>query len=332
MYHFNHKTKGVYLFSIKYGFLSSIFVIVAALLAGCASGPKSYGIKGEGDSVLNRDVNGKSLSVVVRIYQLRDPREFSKLTFDTLADGRPESELLGPALLDKTDAVIVPGGGYTSTEKLHEETRYVGIVGFFRRPDTYYWRQLVEADAIRGQGLNFRVQDCYIVLNGAKPFPLPGQPANARPECGTANQTQARPAARPAAQSAQPQPVYPAARQQPQPYPQGQQAYPQPGYPSAQQGYPQPAPATPSSQRGWLPQGMPDVNISTNTPVAPANVRIGSGGVSSVTVGDQAPAAAGYPAQPAPYYGQPYPGQPAYGQPYPPQPYPSQNSSGAPRY
>ena len=189
----------------KLAFRLLLLLFIAALLSACASGPKSYTIRGEGDPVLNRDINGKSLSVVVRIYQLKDAREFSKLTFDILASGRPESELLGPALLDKTDVVVVPGGEYVSSEKLLDETRFVGIVAFFRKPDAYYWRQLVDAESInkqsgvidRASALTFKVQDCYISLSGTKPVPLPGQPLNARPDCGTPYMHTAQPNARP---------------------------------------------------------------------------------------------------------------------------------------
>jgi type VI secretion system protein VasD len=331
----------------------SISIALSMLAGGCSSGPKAYAIKGDGDPVLNLDVGGKSLSVVVRIYQLRDAKEFSKLTFDSLADGRPENELLGPALLDKADVVIVPGGTYTSTEKLHEETRFVGIVAFFRRPDQFYWRQLVEADVVRSQGLTFRVQDCYVMVNGIKPFPIPGQPANARPECGAAYVAPVRQSARPATAGAQPQQyqqpqryAQPQRPPQPQQYPQQQypqQQYPQQQYPQQQypqQQYPQQqyqqqqyppqqsqqgaAPANSGQKSGWLPQGMPDMSVNANTPIAPANVRIGRGGVSSVTVGEQAPA---YPPPAQPYYGQPYPAQP-----YQPQPYPAQTPYDAQRY
>jgi len=194
-----------------------------ALVSACASVPKSFTIRGEGDPVLNRDINGKSLSVVVRIYQLKDAREFSKLTFDMLASGRPESELLGPALLDKTDVVVVPGGEYVSSEKLLDETRFVGIVAFFRTPDAYYWRQLVDAESInkqsgvvnRASALTFKVQDCYISLSGTKPVPLPGQPQNARPDCGAPYTQAARPNVRPPVpgtqQTLQPNKMAPAA-------------------------------------------------------------------------------------------------------------------------
>lgn len=305
-----HRTYGVYALGINHAIMLQMCAAILALASGCSSGPRTYGIKGDGDPVLNRDINGKSLSVVVRLYQLRDSQEFSKLTFDSLADGRPEAELLGPALIDKTDVVIVPGGTYANTEKLHEDAKFLGIVAFFRRPDQFYWRQLVAADAVRSQGLNFRVQDCFVVLNGVKPIPIPGQPANARPECATANATPVRQSARPAAVAGQVQ------RQQPQRYQQPQQ------YPQAQQYQQGAAPANAGQKSSWLPQGIPDVTVNANTPVAPANVRIGRGGVNSVTVGEQPPA---YPAQPAP-------AQPYYGQPYPAQQYPTQPTYDAPRY
>ncbi len=271
MYDLMHKARYKYSKIIKQKLLMVISVSFSLLLCACSSAPKAYSIRGDGDQTLNRDVNGKSLSVVVRIYQLKDAREFSKLTFDTLADGRPDSELLGAALLDKTDAVVVPGGSYTSSEKLLEETRYVGVVALFRRPDQHYWRQLVDAEAVRSQGLAFKVQDCYIVLSGAKPVPLPGQPPNARPECGTANVAGARPAVRPAGT--------------------GNQQVVQQATPPAERG----------QKRSWLPQSMPAVNVNTSTPIAPASVRAGSGGVSAINIGAPAPAPA-----PAPnYYGAP---------------------------
>ena len=213
-YYFSHILKDLYPMQIK-PLLSLVAVLsFTALISACSPGPKSFAIRGEGDQILNRDINGKSLSVVVHIYQLKDAREFSKLTFDTLASGRSESELLGPALLDKVDVVVVPGGEYVSSEKLLDETRFVGIVAFFRNPDPYYWRQLVDAESIYKQGsmingahgLTFRVQDCYVVISGVKPIPLPGQPANASHECAATYAPGNRQINRPANTGVQQQP------------------------------------------------------------------------------------------------------------------------------
>ena len=175
---------------IKNPAFPAVAALLVALLWGCSSAPPvpkvyDYSIRGHGDQILNRDTNGNSLSVVVRIYQLKDAQEFSKLTFDAVASGRPESDFLGPALLAKTDAVIIPGGSYENSEKLLDDTRYVGIVAFFRKPDAYYWRQLADAEVVRTQGLAFTVQDCFVMLHGDKFVPLPGQPASQQPDCGT---------------------------------------------------------------------------------------------------------------------------------------------------
>lgn len=301
MYYFMHSASCKQPCIIKRVLLTTIAMSLAALLGACSVGPKAYSIRGDGDKILNRDINGKSLSVVVSIYQLKDAREFSKLTFDTLADGRPEAELLGPALLDKSDVVVVPGGSYVSSEKLLDETRFVGVVAFFRRPDQHYWRQLVDANAIRGPGLTFKVQDCYVTLSGVQAVPLPGQPPNARPECGTANAADARQGVRPASTGYQP-------------------AAQQTTTPATTQAATHATTATErGQQRSWLPQSMPDVTVNTRTPIAPIGVRTGSGGVSAISIGETAPAPApvpapGYYAPPPGYYGaQPgYYGAPRY--------------------
>lgn len=246
-----------------------IILLSLALLCACSSPPKQYSIKGEGDQVLNRDTNGKSLSVVVRIYQLKDANEFSKLTFDTLAAGYPESDLLGPSLLSKSDVILVPGGSYTSSEKLLDDTRFIGIVGMFRNPDPHHWRQLVDVTEIgthRNAGFSFRAQDCYLVVNGSKPLLLPGQPPAARSDCGTGNLSSLAPA-RPPLQAR----TYPAER----------------STPPAANGQPQ--------SSGKIPRAVPDVSINVPSSVAPANVRVGGPGGSTITIGESAqPVPPGY--------------------------------------
>lgn len=145
------------------------------VLGGCASGPKSYEIKAVAAPVVNRDVAGRPLSVVVHIYQLKEAGEFSKLTFDMLASGRPLSELLGKDLLEVNEVMLVPDSTETRADKIHQDARHVGIVAFFRQPDQHYWRVLVDAEQVRSNGIHFRVQDCFLSLVSPKPTLIPGQ-------------------------------------------------------------------------------------------------------------------------------------------------------------
>lgn len=159
------------------------WLALGLLLGGCASGPVAYDIRGDADPVVNRDVTGKPLSVVVRLYQLSEPEEFNKLTFDTLSSGRPEADLLGEQLIAKNEVVLVPGQTQVATDQMDPKARYLGVVGFFRTPDTHYWRYLIKADQIRDKGLTFKAQDCYLTLLNQKPQPIPGQPLDAKPVC-----------------------------------------------------------------------------------------------------------------------------------------------------
>ncbi|WP_084186933.1 type VI secretion system lipoprotein TssJ [Andreprevotia chitinilytica] len=167
--------------------LTQYLALVATTLAflnGCATVPKDYPINGEAAPTINRDTNGKSLSIVVRLYQLKEKNEFNRLTFDTAASGKPDQELFGQEFVSRTEVVLVPGGKQTITDKLQPETRFVGVVGFFRKPDGQAWRFLVDADAVRSKGLNFRVQDCYLQITTPDPVAIPGQAPNWKPDCG----------------------------------------------------------------------------------------------------------------------------------------------------
>lgn len=158
-------------------------LISLSALLGCASGPKTFEIKASADPVINRDANGRALSVVVHVYQLKEAGEFSKLTFDMLASGRTLSDMLSKDLLEMSEVMLVPGGTYTGSDKVHQDARHIGVVAFFRQPDQHYWRMLVDADQVRDRGLDFRVQDCFLSLNAPGPTLIPGQPASPPTSC-----------------------------------------------------------------------------------------------------------------------------------------------------
>ncbi|MDN0083410.1 type VI secretion system lipoprotein TssJ [Crenobacter sp. SG2305] len=157
-------------------------LICMAFFVGCA-GPKDVSVVGEAAPGINRNAQGQPLSVLLRIYQLKSSQAFSHMTFDSLASGKPESELLGNTLISMKEMLLLPGGKVTLPDTLQEETQYVGVVGLFRRPDAHHWRFLVSADDVRSKGLTFRVQDCYLQPIKPKQQPIPGQPSVVKAQC-----------------------------------------------------------------------------------------------------------------------------------------------------
>lgn len=173
----------------------------ALLVAGCASQPLAYPIRAAGDKVINRDEGGNALSVVVRLYQLKDRKAFSKLTLEELSSGKSDEELLGSDLVNRSEVVVMPGQRATHAAQLLPDARFVGVVAMFRQPDLDHWRYLVPADRIRSNssglttalgnlfsesdkatsGLLFTVRDCSIVILAPEPELLPGQ----RPQPGS---------------------------------------------------------------------------------------------------------------------------------------------------
>jgi len=110
--------------------------------------PAKFEVSVEASPTINRDPNGDPLSVVIRLYQLKDKGEFSKLTFDVASSGRTDQELMGADFLGKEEFVMVPGAKYAKLDEVTPGTKFVGIVAFFRKPDPNYWRYLVSVDQL----------------------------------------------------------------------------------------------------------------------------------------------------------------------------------------
>jgi len=161
------------------------FTSCLALLGGCASTPepKPYQIQANADPIINRDISGNPLSVVVRLYQLKQEKEFDQLTFDLATSNRTDAELFGESLLQRSELLLVPGTTHISTETILPDTKYLGVVAYFRKPDTHYWRYLIDAQQVREKGLNFQALDCYLRLKDLKAAAIPGQPLDAKPTC-----------------------------------------------------------------------------------------------------------------------------------------------------
>lgn len=162
-------------------------ILLSMLLNACGSkGPVDVKIQGEAASVVNPDNSGKSLSLVLHLYQLKTADEFTRLTYDTIASGRPANELLGNTLITQSEFIILPGQQSNLPFTLQPETQYVAVVGFFRKPDPQYWRTLIKAEDIRDSKLlSIKAEDCYLFTVKPKSQLIPGQPASFHANCGT---------------------------------------------------------------------------------------------------------------------------------------------------
>lgn len=85
-----------------------------------------------GRASINSDVQGQSLSTVVRFYQLKDAKTFEQLSYAQLQSD--DLNLLKADLLATKDVVLRPDARASLADPMNPDAQFVGVVAFFRDP------------------------------------------------------------------------------------------------------------------------------------------------------------------------------------------------------
>ncbi|WP_350305185.1 type VI secretion system lipoprotein TssJ [Photorhabdus viridis] len=89
-----------------------------------------------------------SVPALVRVYQLRDNKTLEKADYaDVLANG---DRVFGADCLASSEVVVKPGGHASFNMPMAAQTKYVAVVGLFRRPDLAgaTWRAIIRRNAL----------------------------------------------------------------------------------------------------------------------------------------------------------------------------------------
>jgi type VI secretion system protein VasD len=81
-------------------------------------------------NALNSSDRGQPLSVVVRIYQLKDGKSFQAASYQQLLSD--DKVALASDLLATKEVVLLPGATLSLNEAMHEEATQIGILTLFR--------------------------------------------------------------------------------------------------------------------------------------------------------------------------------------------------------
>jgi type VI secretion system protein VasD len=147
---------------------------------------KSLNLDLIGRSSLNTSGDGRSLSTVVRIYQLKSPQAFERLDYEQLQTN--DLGALSADLLGTMDIVLRPNAGASISEPMNEDTGYVGIVAFFReagRDGT--WKLVVPRKQWKtSDPVRVEARDNTLQLAGTDYSPARGQgPRQSAPQAAT---------------------------------------------------------------------------------------------------------------------------------------------------
>lgn len=125
--------------------------------------PKNVVVQVDTANNLNADAQGKGLSVVFRIYKLKDAAAFKQAPSERLFDAESAKMVLGPDLLGSKEELLIPGQHYQFKEKVDSQNGYLGIAVFFRKPHPQRWKLVVaNSDIAEASPLILGVHACAI--------------------------------------------------------------------------------------------------------------------------------------------------------------------------
>jgi type VI secretion system protein VasD len=123
--------------------------------------------------VLNTDANGKSLSVVVKIYKLREAETFLSAAAGAFKSADAERSALGGSVVDTRELVLTPGQKYEVIETLSPQISHLAVVAQFRTPAEGRWRFVFASRAAERSGITLGVHGCAISVAAGEPLNTP---------------------------------------------------------------------------------------------------------------------------------------------------------------
>ena len=120
-----------------------------------AKPPRPMRLQVAASDALNLDPQERSLSLVVRVYKLRNVSAFQSTPYDAFGDAAKEKQALGDDLVEVKEVILAPGQKRTLSEKWAREATHVGVVGLFREPAPRRWRFAFELDELKSDEQQF---------------------------------------------------------------------------------------------------------------------------------------------------------------------------------
>lgn len=122
---------------------------------------------------LNTGTNGRSLSVVVRVYHLRNSAAFLRAPYDAFRSPDAEKSAFGDDLAEVREVVLTPGQKNETVETMARGAPYLGVVALFRAPAQGRWRFAFEAGNSEKKGVTLGVHGCALSVATGEPIDTP---------------------------------------------------------------------------------------------------------------------------------------------------------------
>jgi type VI secretion system protein VasD len=142
-----------------------ILGMVLVISVACPKQPAKISVVVNAAANVNPDVGGQALSVVVRIYQLKDKGRLESADYNAIL--KSEKDTLSDDLLERQERVIQPGTQEMLEVQANPMARYIAAVALFRNPSGDGWRKVIPIgkNATQKIGLTLREQTIDITTS-----------------------------------------------------------------------------------------------------------------------------------------------------------------------
>jgi type VI secretion system protein VasD len=126
--------------------------------------PRNVSLKLHAGDNLNAGTADKSLSLVAKIYKLKQTEAFYAASYDSFLSPEKEKLALGADLLEVREISLIPGQLYEVIEKVSRESSYIGVVTLFRTPAPQRWRAAFTSKDAETSGITLGLHACSLTL------------------------------------------------------------------------------------------------------------------------------------------------------------------------
>ena len=143
-----------------------IMLIIGSVTVGCGSGVKDVRVTLLPTNRLNPDESGAPLSVIVRVYQLRNRERFERADFRAL--WKNDEKVLEGDLLERKEITVYPETKNSVELQIDQKkgVQFLGIMALFRKPEGELWRQVTSSDV--SSWIPFKTPTVKLILDEHK--------------------------------------------------------------------------------------------------------------------------------------------------------------------
>jgi type VI secretion system protein VasD len=122
------------------------------------AGPTKIALRVHASDLLNADASKRPLSLVMKLYKLKNYEEFLRVSYQDLAQGKDA----GQEVIASREVVLIPGQRYEVEEGLTKDTAYLAVVALFKSPSESRWRFVFDVKESAKQGVTLGVHQCAL--------------------------------------------------------------------------------------------------------------------------------------------------------------------------